>query len=62
MAAAAQIRGSAAPATARRWAVPPGARLLRFSPLATATLLSTLRRGAFGRPAGVASKVNSLAL
>ncbi|TVU11551.1 hypothetical protein EJB05_45144 [Eragrostis curvula] len=57
MAAAAQIRGSAAPATARRCSVPPGARLLRFAPLATATVPSSLRRGAFGGlAAGVASK------
>ncbi|GJN28952.1 hypothetical protein PR202_gb17130 [Eleusine coracana subsp. coracana] len=55
--AMAQIRGSAAPATARRSAVSPGARLHRFAPLATAAVPAPLRRGAFrSLAADVASK------
>ncbi|KAL6596663.1 hypothetical protein ACP70R_047306 [Stipagrostis hirtigluma subsp. patula] len=55
--AAAQIRGSAAPATARRWPAPPSARPLRFAPLAPSAVRTSLRRGAFGGlAAGLASK------
>uniref|UniRef100_K3XZ44 Protein FATTY ACID EXPORT 1, chloroplastic n=1 Tax=Setaria italica TaxID=4555 RepID=K3XZ44_SETIT len=48
--AAAQIRGSAAPAkaTARRWLAQPSARILRFAPLAPSTVPASLRWGAFG--------------
>ncbi|RLN11468.1 protein FATTY ACID EXPORT 5-like [Panicum miliaceum] len=54
--AAAQIRGSAAPATARRWLAPPSARILRFAPLAPSTVPASLRRGAFsGLAAGAAA-------
>ncbi|KAM3209487.1 hypothetical protein ACQJBY_063897 [Aegilops geniculata] len=46
--AAAQLRGSAVPGTARRWPAPSGA-ILRFAPLATSRLpaASLRRRGAF---------------
>jgi hypothetical protein len=59
--AAAQIRGSAAPAkaAARRWLAQPSARILRFAPLAPSTVLASLRRGAFGGlAAGAAYKVS----
>ncbi|KAG2605860.1 protein FATTY ACID EXPORT 1, chloroplastic-like [Panicum virgatum] len=46
--AAAQIRGSAAPATARRWPAPPSARILRFAPLAPTAVPASPRRGVFG--------------
>jgi len=46
--AAAQIRGSAAPATARRWPAPPSARILRFAPLASTAVPASPRRGVFG--------------
>ncbi|KAL6909882.1 hypothetical protein ACP4OV_001541 [Aristida adscensionis] len=52
--AAAQIRGSAAPAPARRWPAPPRARPLRFAPLLAP---SSLGRGTSGGlAAAVASK------
>ncbi|RLM54877.1 protein FATTY ACID EXPORT 5-like [Panicum miliaceum] len=55
--AAAQIRGSAAPATARRWLAPPSARILRFAPLAPSAVPASLRRRAFdGLAAGDAYK------
>ncbi|XP_062228828.1 protein FATTY ACID EXPORT 1, chloroplastic-like [Phragmites australis] len=53
----AQIRGSVASATARRWPAPPSARSIRFSLLAPSTVPASLLRGAFsGLAAGAVSK------